>query len=429
MIGGPPPGAVPPGRFAPDVGVPVGYDGRDYDNNVDVQHHGPERPRGDRNTDDHDVTEDSNVGNLVASGQLTISDVDGPASFQAGATGAAGNLGSLTFGTDGTYTYSVANSVTQYLAASDTKTDTFTVTASDGTTQQIGFDIHGAQDAPTLLVGHTAGGLDNANIPLSISAGLVDSSSTLLIEIDGVPSSYGLNHGTVGDDGSTWTVSPNDLNTLALVPLGGVAQAGTFNLHVVATTVDAVNSALRLSAADDIAVTASLNPSEVVKHVADGYIAGATVFADANGDGILNNNEAHTTTNGDGSFILTGGGGPLVMFGGIDISTGLPFQGKLTAPAGSSVVTPLTTLISALISPTVDATMAADQVAAAFGLDTTVDLTHYDPVPLAVANDPVAKAILSAAIQVQSTVVQISAIGDSTSAVFTAYRERHHCSQ
>ena len=59
-----------------------------------------------------DVTEGSNVtnGNLVASGSISISDVNqGEAAFQTTVTSAQGNLGSLVLNANGTYTYSVAN--------------------------------------------------------------------------------------------------------------------------------------------------------------------------------------------------------------------------------------------------------------------------------------------------------------------------------
>jgi VCBS repeat-containing protein len=377
----------------------------------------------------HDVTEDSNVsnGNLTASGAISISDADqGQASFQTGVTGAIGNLGSLTLLANGAYTYTVADSATQYLGASDTKTDTFTVTALDGTTQQVSFAIHGAQDAPTLTVGTTASGLDNANISLSIAAGLIDTSNTLAVSISGVPSSYTLTHGTISDDGSTWIVAPADLGTLSLVPVGGLAQAGNFSLHVVASSGDGTHTA---STSADIAVTVSANPSEMSGLAEDGYIAGATVFADANHNGILDAGEAHTTTNADGSFTLNGGSGPLVMFGGTDISTNLSFTGALSAPAGSTVVTPLTTLIAAIVATgTVDHPIstaeAASQVATAFGLDPTKDLTTFDPVLAAVSGDAtesaIGSAILSAGIQVQSTVAQVSAVGGSSDAVFAA---------
>lgn len=372
-----------------------------------------------------DVTEDVSVdssGNLTASGSISISDVDSAATFQAGATGAAGNLGALAFAANGTYTYTLADSLTQYLGANDTKTDTFAVTATDGTTKQVSFNIHGAQDAPTLTVGTSASGMDNANISLTVSAGLIDTSNALTIAIQNVPSGFTLNHGTVSDDGSTWLLTKADLTGLALQPVGGIAKPGNFSLHIVASSGDGTHTA---STSADIAVTVTANPNEFNGLALDGYIAGATVFADANNNGILDLGEAHTTTNADGSFTLNGGSGPLVMFGGTDISTNLSFNGVLKAPEGSTVVTPLTTLIVAITTAdhTVSSADAAIQVSAAFGLDPTKDLTTFDPVSAAVSGGTdaaAASAILSAGIQVQSTVAQVSAVGGSAASVFTA---------
>ena len=61
-----------------------------------------------------------------------------------------GNLGSLSLAANGVYTYSVANSAVQYLGAADSKVDTFTVTAFDGTQKQVSFTIHGANDAAVI---------------------------------------------------------------------------------------------------------------------------------------------------------------------------------------------------------------------------------------------------------------------------------------
>ena len=115
------------------------------------------------------------------------------------------------------------------------------------------------------------------------------------------------------------------------------------------------------------------------------------MFADADNDGTLDAGEAHTITNADGSFTLTGGSGPLVMFGGTDVSTGLAFDGVMTAPAGSTVVTPLTTLVVQLAA-TMSLAAAQDAVAAAFGLDTSIDLQTFDPVPAAVIGNAAALA-------------------------------------
>ena len=51
---------------------------------------------------------------------------------------------------DGHYTYSVANSAVQYLGAGDTKVDTFTISALDGTTKSVSFTIHGVNDAAVI---------------------------------------------------------------------------------------------------------------------------------------------------------------------------------------------------------------------------------------------------------------------------------------
>jgi VCBS repeat-containing protein len=379
-------------------------------------------PTGDEVTEDTDALN----GNLTASGTISIFDADqGQSSLQTSVTSAADNLGSLVLGSDGAYTYTVANSATQALGANDTRTDTFTVTALDGTTKQVTFAIHGTQDAPTLSVEAAASGLDNANIALNIQAGLIDTSNTLVVSIGGVPSSYTLNHGTISEDGSTWLVTPADLSTLALIPVGGLAKQGSFDLHIVASSSDGMHVA---TSSADIKVTVSPNPDAHSGFALDGYIAGATVFADANDNGILDDGEAHATTNADGSFTLNGGSGTLVMFGGVDISTNLSFEGVLTAPEGSTVVTPLTTLIMAIVNNSpipISTADAASQIAAAFGLDPTKDLTTFDPVSAAVsggdaATIAAATAILSAGIQVQSTVAQISAVGGSVDAVFSA---------
>jgi hypothetical protein len=63
----------------------------------------------------------------------------------------------------------------------------------------------------------------------------------------------------------------------------------------------------------------------------EGYIAGATVFADADNDGCPGPDEASTKTDANGFFTLFESTGPLVLIGGTDIPTGLPFTGVLRA--------------------------------------------------------------------------------------------------
>src|SRR5690606_31896646 len=69
------------------------------------------------------------------------------------------------------------------------------------------------------------------------------------------------------------------------------------------------------------------------------------------------------------------------------------------------------TLVAALVAGGASVEDAEDAVAAALGFDAGIDLKTYDPVPDAVAGDPTATAVLSAAIQVQSAITQLQAAG------------------
>ena len=246
--------------------------------------------------------------------------------------------------------------------------------------------------------------------------------------IDGVPSSFILSAGTQNEVG-TWLLAPSDLVDLELRPANGLyGDVGQFKLAVSVTTQDGTNSATTSAM-----LNVDVQPSEVLKTtdglVIDGYIAGATVFADTDGDGILDQGEAFTTTAADGSFTLVGGSGSLVMFGGTDISTGLAFTGTMSAPEGSEVVTPLTTLVNQLAAflsedptgPTAEDVAAAEaQVLAAFGLNAELDLSNYDPVRAAIEGDLDALLVLSASIQVQSTITQIAAETENEQAALLA---------
>ncbi len=105
--------------------------------------------------DTGNVTEDvdPDADNLLeTSGVLTITDIDaGEASFTAGTL--SGLYGNLTINAAGNWTYAADNTqaVIQSLAASDTLTDTISVTSLDGTTHDVIITIGGVNDAPTAL--------------------------------------------------------------------------------------------------------------------------------------------------------------------------------------------------------------------------------------------------------------------------------------
>jgi hypothetical protein len=79
----------------------------------------------------------------------------------------------------------------------------------------------------------------------------------------------------------------------------------------------------------------------------DGYLKFATVLCDSNGNGKADGVERSVGTDATGRFSFE----PectdlLVVQGGTNADTGLPFTGVLRAPAGSAVVSPLTTLLA-----------------------------------------------------------------------------------
>ena len=149
----------------------------------------------------------------------------------------------------------------------------------------------------------------------------------------------------------------------------------------------------------------------------DGYLSGATVFEDLNGNKVWDAGEALATTDASGNWSLTGakGTGSIVVTGGTDVATGLVFGGKMTAPAGSAVITPLTTLIQKQVDAGATLADAQATIKAALGLSTTTgDLTQLDPV--ASGNLEVYKA----GMQIANAITQATAALSGAGATDTA---------
>jgi Ca2+-binding RTX toxin-like protein len=128
----------------------------------------------------------------------------------------------------------------------------------------------------------------------------------------------------------------------------------------------------------------------------DGFIAGATVFMDSNGDGLRQSFEAQTVTDATGHFSLAGKPGSLVAFGGpgaVDIATLLPFDGIYKAPVGSTVMTPLTTILSEGLEQGASLTDVQTVLRSALRLAPGVDITRIDPIAAMANPDPVQKAL------------------------------------
>jgi VCBS repeat-containing protein len=116
------------------------------------------------------------AGTPTASGTLTSTDVDGtPNAFTAVTTSTAstGGYGTYTMTADGVWTYTLdnTNSTVQGLAAGATLTDTFTVTAADGTAQVVSVTIDGANDA-AVIGGDLVKAVNETNAALTVTGAL-----------------------------------------------------------------------------------------------------------------------------------------------------------------------------------------------------------------------------------------------------------------
>ena len=227
-------------------------------------------------------------------------------------------------------TLSAGANVSGTINLSVTATSTDIATNSQVTTasQALTVNVVGVADAPNLGVDSTT--IDVAAsadpIPLHLHFALTDLSETGTVTITGVVGNYELSAGVRDDDGN-WiiTAGPGQnladiISTLTMKPTpGNVGDFGAFNLQVTATSADGASVAS--ATAIDVTVNVAKPAGYQSGLTTDGYISGATVFADANGNGLLDAGEVSTTTKADGTFTLTGGTGNLVMFGGVDVST------------------------------------------------------------------------------------------------------------
>jgi len=224
-------------------------------------------------------------------------------------------------------------------------------------------------------------------------------------------------------------------STVTTTPVTSVVVDTTSTIYTVAAaTTTTTTTTTNTQAVSTVAATTYLTVSG--KSI-DGYVSGATVFIDANSNGTLDTGEVSTTTDASGNFSLqTTALGALVMTGGTDISTGQAFVGTMRAVSGSTVVTPLTTMIASLMDndATLTAATAQAKLADVLGLDTTIDLATFDPVAGSVsttsATATASAAIMKAAVQIQNTIVQAASVlqgadgtmsdANATANIFTA---------
>ena len=120
--------------------------------------------------------------------------------------------------------------------------------------------------------------------------------------------------------------------------------------------------------------------------VVKGYVEGAAVFLDRDGDGLPDPGDEPVFTDAEGRYTLeaaAGTDGTIIAVGGVDTLTNVPLDGTIfKAPAGATVITPLTTLVAEIAeSEGISVDEANSRVLESFGLTLPggTDLADFDP--------------------------------------------------
>ncbi|WP_193452751.1 retention module-containing protein [Pseudomonas nitroreducens] len=243
---------------------------------------------------------------ITTGGQLTVTDVDGAASFQA-QSNVAGLHGTFNLGTDGSWTYT-ANSAYNELGVGDKLTDTFTVKAADGTSSTVTVTINGTNDAPvasadvanteenTVLNGQVpaASDVDGTVVSYQLATDVAQGKGTLTFNANG---SYTFNPGTAFDhlaagasENVTFTYQAKDNN-------GALSDPQTITITVTGTN----DKPVAFADAQTTEENTVLDGQVPVATDVDGTIAGYQLATDvAQGKGAL-------TFNSDGSYTFNPG--------------------------------------------------------------------------------------------------------------------------
>lgn len=180
----------------------------------------------------------------------------------------------------------------------------------------------------------------------------------------------------------------------------------TFHYHL---SIGVLTTALLVSACGGGGATPPGTVSGSSGFAIDDYLSGATVLCDSNNNVVADAGETTKTTDSSGFFKFDiACGAPMVVTGGTNVDTGLPFTGTLRAPQGSTVITPLTTLVAA--------GMSIAQVNTAMGLPAGTDLLNTDPARRlagALVNGDLMKKTLAVQQLVQKTTELLAALAGS----------------
>ena len=175
---------------------------------------------------------------------ITVSAVNGSAANVNGSV--AGAYGTLVINTNGSYTYTLNNSLpaVQSLGAGQTATETFTYTITDGITPNasatatLTVTVNGANDAPTLDLDIATGGDDFATLATSGDTNTAISGDTAITDAEGSIKSIVLNLTATGgtDTGEGLNLPAGYEATLEGLGIATITGAGSSLLTITATS-------------------------------------------------------------------------------------------------------------------------------------------------------------------------------------------------
>jgi len=245
------------------------------------------------------VTEDVAVdaaGSLIASGALTITDIDAGQSSFTPQAGTAGTYGTFTIDAAGNWTYTAANNnpTIQALGQGQTLTETFTVTSVDGTAQTITVTINGTNDVPT--IGGVATGAVTEDVAVDAAGNLVANGALTITDVDAGQSSFQAQAATAGTYGTfaidatgNWIYTAG--NAQAAIQSLAVGQTLTETFTV--TSMDGSASQMvtvTITGTNDVPVITSAAQAGAVVEDTTANATGAVTFSD------VDVNDTHTAT-------------------------------------------------------------------------------------------------------------------------------------
>ncbi|WP_261842215.1 Ig-like domain-containing protein [Aliamphritea ceti] len=234
-------------------------------------------------------------------------------------------------------------------AGSGSASGTQSIAATVPGTYQVGFIVMNGRDqavnSSLNVTGYQltqSGGavLNEASVPLAISASLTDSSETLTIQVSGVPTGATLSAGT-NNGGGVWTLTQAELAGLMLTPVSGFT--GNINLTVTATSTESngTTSTATENITVNIAQTTNIQAGNQGNNTLNGTGNNDNIDGSGGNDTLNGNNGNDLLSGGTGNDTLNGGSGNDILDGGIgnDTLNGNAGHDQLHGGAGTDTLT------------------------------------------------------------------------------------------